>query len=52
MRTYDATASKIAALARATGDARLDKTVEAFGRLARARHARLQPPMKDQWASE
>ena len=42
----------IAALARATGDSRLEKTVEAFGRLARARQARLQPPKKDQWASE
>ena len=42
----------IVALARATGDSRLRKTVEAFGRLARARQARLQPPKKDQWASE
>lgn len=42
----------ISGMAAKTGDTRLRKTVEAFGRLTRARRAGLQPPKKDRWASE
>lgn len=40
------------AMADALRDGRLGKSLEAFGRLARARRAGLQPPKKDRWASE
>jgi hypothetical protein len=52
LRVTLAVVAALAGMADCIGDTKLRQTLEAYGRLAGARLARLPPPKKDAWASE